>query len=61
MSIIVLKNQNSYSTFSLFVIIKRLRFKEKKEMALDSRVNPQWTEVEGLTVVTLVVKAEAQA
>ena len=40
-------NQNSYSTFSPFVIIKRHRFEEKKEMTLNIMVNLQWTNVDG--------------
>jgi len=44
-------NQNSYYTFSPFVIIKIYGFEEKKEMTLDIIVNPQWPEVEGLMVV----------
>ena len=46
------KNQNSYSTFSPFGIIKRHGFEEKKEISMDVMVNPQGMEVEDLMVVT---------
>ena len=58
MSTSVLKNQNSYST--PICHYQKTWVKEKKEMILNSKINPQWTEVEDWMVVTKVVKVEAQ-